>query len=88
MNPDVWLSDKRGVVDEARRVLACAEVVYLDTETTGLGLDDEVVQREVKTEIEDRMYRVRIYVRREARPRWQSSELPQGNDSSGGCGAA
>lgn len=32
----------------------------------------ELDLREVQTEVEDRMYRVRIYVRKEARPRWKS----------------
>lgn len=44
MNPDVWQSDKQWVIDAARQIVACGELVYLDTETTGLGHDDEVVE--------------------------------------------
>jgi DNA polymerase-3 subunit epsilon len=44
MNPNVWLSDREWVMQEAVELAACQEVVYLDTETTGLGTDAEVVE--------------------------------------------
>jgi len=44
MNPNVWLSDKEWVRQEAAELVGCRDVVYLDTETTGLGTDAEVVE--------------------------------------------
>jgi len=38
---------------------------------------------DVTTEVEDRRARTRIYVRREARPRWKFSAFPLRNDSGG-----
>jgi hypothetical protein len=40
----------------------------------------ELETRDVRTEVEDSMQRVRIYVRREGRPRWRVGMLPQEND--------
>ena len=44
MNLNVWHSDWQEMSSRARQVLASDMVVYLDTETTGLGSDDEVVE--------------------------------------------
>ena len=43
----------------------------------------ELEVREVRTEVEDKMWRTRIYLRREAEPRWQVEALPLTDDSSG-----
>ena len=43
----------------------------------------ELDVEDVTTEVEDRTYRTRIYVRREARPRWEFSAFPLTSDSGG-----